>query len=122
MACWYGGRSDDAARAKQESATEVAEVGFRAGEKQAERGGVLSGAGVDQVAFLPVEEAATGAGARRATHAAQKIRRSETDPGRAGARGDGDGVELITSALGQIRTEVPDPGIVCRERASSRLP
>ena len=44
MACWWGGRSDDAARTGQASATEVAKVDFRAGAKRPKCGGVLAAA------------------------------------------------------------------------------
>jgi len=63
VASWpdrWGGRPDDRARPKAESATAVAEVGFRAGAKRAECGGVLPGARVARVPFLLVEEAAAG--------------------------------------------------------------
>jgi len=73
VACWKGGRRDDAAGTKQASTTEVGEVDFRAGAERAERGGVLPGARVARVTFLLVEEAAAGGGVRGAAHADDEI-------------------------------------------------
>src|SRR5579885_2566529 len=60
VACWWGGRSDDAARTKQKSAPEVARAGFRASPQRAGCGGVLPGAPIVHSAFLLVEETTAG--------------------------------------------------------------